>query len=139
MTPANPACSHRPAWRDRNVGAFVLGICALLLATSPADAAEKPVGPAFGPRLLHYPLQCHDERLCRIACFQNGVKVAERRSISKDDVLNLVVNAGLSEEIVRQWIEIRAADGKDVQTILLTKDTVCDLQSLSLKPPKLAR
>ena len=86
--------------------------------------------------LLHYPLRCHDAGACRVACYQNGVRIIDRGNISANDRLSLVVNAGLSEEIVRQWLEIRDAKG-GVQTILLTRDTACDLQSLSLDPQEL--
>lgn len=95
------------------------------------DEARSPL---FGPKLLYYPLECHDVRGCRLDCFQNGVNVVSRINISQHDAMFLVVNAGISDEIVPRWIEIRPFDDSQVQTVLLEPGALCDFQSISIKP-----
>ena len=90
----------------------------------------------FGPKLLYYPLECHNLRGCRIECYQNGTVVASRLSIAQNDTVSLVVNAGISDEVIPRWIEIRAFEESRNQTILLSPNTTCDLQSLTIGPEK---
>lgn len=103
----------------------------------PVLASDKPINPAFGPRLLYYPLTCEHERQCRITCYQAGRAIVDREAVTRTDRLHLVVSASRSDEIVRQWLEIRDADGTSVQTILLAPEVVCDLEGLSVNPPRL--
>jgi len=77
--------------------------------------------------------------LCRIDCFQNGVNVVSRLGISGDDQVSLVVSTGLADEFVPRWIEIRAPRSRDIETLLLGKSAICDLQSLSIEPVDAAR
>lgn len=108
------------------------------LAQSGAPARELPRelpgSVALGPRLLDYPMECADPRGCRIECFQHGAKVASRTGIGLQDEVRLIASAGVSDEVVPRWIEIRPFSGNDVQTLLLTSDTFCDLKSLVLSP-----
>lgn len=89
---------------------------------------------ALGPRLLDYPMECTAARGCRIECFQSGVQVASRTGIGAQDEVRLIASAGDSDEVIPRWIEIRPFNGIDVQTLLLTADTFCDLKSLILSP-----
>jgi hypothetical protein len=95
---------------------------------------ELPGSVALGPRLLDYPIDCTDPRGCRIECFQHGVKVISRTGIGQQDEVRLIASAGVSDEVIPRWIEIRPFSGSDVQTLLLTTDTFCDLKSLVLSP-----
>jgi hypothetical protein len=108
------------------------------LAQSAAPARELPRelsgSVALGPRLLDYPMECVDPRGCRIECYQHGVKVLSRTGIGLQDELRLIASAGVSDEVIPRWIEIRTFNGNDVQTLLLTADTFCDLKSLVLSP-----
>lgn len=117
---------------------FAAWLVPAALAQSGAPARELPRelpgSIALGPRLLDYPMDCVDPRGCRIECFQNGVKVASRTGIGAQDEVRLIASAGLSDEVIPRWIEIRPFSGNDVQTLLLTSDTFCDLASLVLSP-----
>ena len=99
-----------------------------------APIAETQKTPVFGPKLLYYPVECHDVRGCRIECYQNGTGVISRANISPHDSVHLVVNTGVSEEIEPRWIEIRSFDEAGIQTILLTRGTLCNLRALTIKP-----
>ena len=121
----------------------IRGAClALLLALAPGPAAQAQAQPApgpvtglvFGPKLLYYPLECQDTRGCRIDCFQHGVNVATHSDISTQDEVRLVVNAGISDEIIPRWIEIRPFNGSDSRTLLLTRNTFCDLKAFIIRP-----
>jgi hypothetical protein len=106
----------------------------LLLATtlSAQDNPRRglPGSIALGPRLLDYPMECVEPRGCRVECYQNGVQVLSRAGIGQQDEIRLVASAGVSDEITPRWIEIRAFNNGDVQTLLLTRDSFCDLKSL---------
>ena len=89
---------------------------------------------ALGPRLLDYPIECLEPRGCRIECYQNGVQVVSRGGIGQQDEIRLVASAGVSDEITPRWIEIRPFNNSNVQTLLLTRDSFCDLKSLTISP-----
>jgi hypothetical protein len=115
-------------------------LAALVVLGVPAGAhAEQQDRPAsgavgFGPRLLEYPVECVDPRGCRIECYQNGVKVLTRVGIGLQDEVRLLASAGEPDEIVPRWFEIRPFDGNDVQTLILSPDTFCDLKALVISP-----
>ncbi len=118
------------------------GAAALALALLvPGGAGAQDTAPrglpgdiALGPRLLEYPIECLDPRGCRIECFQNGTKIATRPTIGVQDEVKLVAAAKADAEVIPRWIEIRPFSGTDVQTLLLSPDTVCDLKSLVISP-----
>ncbi len=111
---------------------------AILLMVSPSLFAQAPPktssGLLFGPKLHRYPLECQDIRGCRIDCFQNGVNIATLTGISQQDEARLVVNAGISDEIIPRWIEITPFNGSEPRTLLLTRDTFCDLKAFIIQP-----
>ena len=88
----------------------------------------------FGPKLDYYPLECQDLRGCSIDCFQNGVNVASHTGISAQDEVRLVVNSGISDEIIPRWIEIRPFNNTEPRTLLLTRNTFCDLKAFIIRP-----
>ena len=112
-------------------------LLAVAAAVAVASADERHKGRTFGPRLLQYPLTCHEKNGCEVACFQAGIKIVSRNNISPDDRVVLIVGAGVSDEIAPRWLEIQAGDRTHAQTILLTQDTACDLQSLTINPLQL--
>ena len=103
-----------------------------LHGTTPAAAENMAQIPLFGPKLLYYPLRCDDPSGCRIDRYQNGANVVSRLNLSQEDIVQLVVNTGISDEFTPRWIEIRSSDGTARQTILLTPSTLCDLQGLGI-------
>ena len=109
---------------------LVLMSANLLAQTSP----KTSTGLLFGPKLHRYPLECQDIRGCRIDCFQNGVNIATLTGISQQDEAHLVVNAGISDEIIPRWIEITPFNGSEPRTLLLTRDTFCDLKAFIIRP-----
>lgn len=106
----------------------------LVLATPAPATGQAPKGPVLGPRLLYYPVRCLEGEPCRITCYLNGQQVLDKGSIATNDEINLVMNAGTRDELSRQWLEIKSRDGRKVQTLLLTADTFCNLQNLSIDP-----
>jgi len=111
-------------------GALLAGIA----AAEDAAERERAAGISLGPRLLDYPVECVDPRGCRIECFQDGVKVLSRGQIALQDELRLIASTSTRDEITPRWIEIRPFSGNDVQTLLLSAGTVCDLRSLVISP-----
>ncbi len=113
-------------------------LLALFPATAHAQAQTSPDtrsgGLIFGPKLLYYPLECQDSHGCRIDCFQNGVNVASHTGISHQDEVRLVVNAGISDEIIPRWIEIRPFNSGESRSLILTRDTFCDLKAFIIRP-----
>jgi hypothetical protein len=116
-----------------------------LLATMPAaiaqsspQAARQGQRPAttlrLGPRLLEYRIDCARSDSCRVQCFQHGLKIFDHAGIQPDDQLFMLASTSTQDEIVPRWLEIRPADGKPAQSILLSHDTACDLQSLTISP-----
>jgi len=67
-----------------------------------------------------------------VQCFQHGVKVFDHAGIKQDDRLHMLASTSSQDEIIPRWIEIRPANGKPAQSILLSSDTACDLQSLTI-------
>lgn len=105
----------------------------LLTAALPAQDSPRrdlPGSIALGPRLLDYPMECVEPRGCRIECYQNGVQIINRAGIGQQDEIRMVASAGVSDEITPRWIEIRPFNEGNVQTLLLTSDSFCDLKSL---------
>ena len=109
------------------------GLLAGALATASGALGDEPRVPLFGPKLLYYPLQCREPAGCRIDCYQDGAHVISRINLSGDDIVQLVVNSGIADEFTPRWIQISSADRSDAQTILLTRDTLCDLQGLAIE------
>ena len=101
-----------------------------------ADGAARglPGDVVLGPRLLDYPVECVDQRGCRIECFQNGVKIVARGNIGIQDDVRLIASTGNAEDVVPRWIEVRPFNGSDVETLLLSPATFCDLKSLVISP-----
>jgi hypothetical protein len=106
--------------------------CTLAQDKDAEPAQAEAAGMVFGPKLLSYAVECQEARACRIECFQNGVSVVLRSDIALGDEIRLVVNAGISDEVIPRWIEIRPVNGSSIQTILLTRDTLCDLKALTI-------
>ena len=118
----------------------------LALAAGTPSAAAQASSPAarqqqrpsatlrLGPRLLEYRIECTNPDSCRVQCFQHGVKVFDHAGIKKNDRLHLLASTGAEDEIIPRWIEIRPANGKPAHSILLSSDTACDLQSLTILP-----
>jgi len=133
MTPA-------PWFASIVLTALLLG----MFATSHRAAAQSAPQPKLhqrlsgsvklGPRLLDYRIECVDSRACRVQCFQHGTKVIDREIINKTDQLRMLASTSVDDDIVPRWIEIRSADGKEAQTLLLSRDTTCDLKSLIIAP-----
>jgi len=126
-----PSHIHRCGW----LALLLLGT-QVPMVFAQAQAAPKVAGSGlvFGPKLLYYPLECQESRGCRIDCFQNGVNVASHTDISLQDEVRLVVNAGISDEIIPRWIEIRPFNGSESRTLLLTRNTFCDLKAFIIHP-----
>ena len=99
-----------------------------------AAAAQDAGG--FERALLRFPLECQDLRGCRIDCFQNGVAVMSRSGINQHDSVQLVASPGSADLGTPRWIEIRPFNNSRVQTLLLTDETVCDLQGLIITAGK---
>ena len=114
--------------RRRTIAALV----AVLATAAVLAVDDDPEIPLFGPKLLYYWLRCDDSSGCRIDCYQNGANVISRLNLSSENIIALVVNTGITDEFTPRWIEIRSADGAAMQTILLTRDTLCDLQGLGI-------
>ena len=110
--------------------ALVAGVSGAQDTSQPETASSL----VFGPKLLYYPLECQEVRGCRLECFQNGVSIVSRGNLSVHDEIRLVVNAGISDEIIPRWIEVKPVAGVGSQTILLTRETVCDLRDLLIVP-----
>jgi len=105
--------------------------------SGPIQAQTSPGAPSglvFGPKLHRYPLECQDIRGCRIDCFQNGINVVSVTGISQQDEVRLVVNAGISDEVIPRWIEIQPFTGAESRSLLLTRDTFCDLKAFVIHP-----
>ena len=101
----------------------------------PAVARDSKGLPAtIGPRLIHYPLQCHDTGRCKIDCFQGGRVTFSRAQLNSGDRVTLVFNSVFSEQLRALWLELESADGSDRRTILLPEDTLCDFQGMSIEP-----
>jgi hypothetical protein len=107
-----------------------------LAGASAQDTASETTGSSlvFGPKLRYYPMECQEIRGCRLECFQSGVSVVTRGDLSVHDEIRLVVNTGISDEILPRWIEVKPVAGDGTQTILLTRDTVCDFRGLLIEP-----
>jgi hypothetical protein len=117
----------------RGLGVFAIVVMVstnLLAQTTP----KTSTGLLFDPKLHHYPLKCQDLRGCRIDCFQNGVNIATLTGISQQDEARLVVNVGISDEITPRWIEITPFNGSEPRTLLLSRDTFCDLKAFIIHP-----
>jgi len=115
----------------------VATIALLLAASLPAQDEPRrslPGSIALGPRLLHYPMECVEPRGCRIECYQHGVQIISRSGIGQQDEIRLVASAGVSDEITPRWIEIHPFNDSNVQTLMLTPDSFCDLKSLVISP-----
>jgi len=97
-------------------------------AGSPPRESASPV--ATGPLLVDYPMECVQPRGCRIECFQDGRSIVSRGDIGLQDEVRLVIAASAAT----RWIEIRPFNQNNVQTLLLTDETFCDLGSLVIAP-----
>lgn len=107
---------------------------ALQPESQPGQQQRLPAMVPLGPRLLDYSIQCIDSSACRVQCFQQGTKVIDREHINKNDRLRMFASSSTEDELIPRWIEIRSADGRDAQTVLLSSDTTCDLKSLIISP-----
>jgi hypothetical protein len=108
----------------------------LLLGMSASVGAKDAKGlpMTIGPRLIHYPLQCHDGDRCKIDCFQGGRVTFSKAQLGSGDRVTLVFNSVFSEQLRPLWLELAGADGSDRRTILLPTDTLCDFQGMSIEP-----
>ena len=116
---------------------LLLALAVLFPAPLGAQAKVLPgisSGMTFGPKLHYYPLECQDLTGCSIDCFQNGLNVASQTGISAQDEVRLVVNSGISDEIIPRWIEIRPFNDTEPRTLLLTRNTFCDLKAFIIRP-----
>jgi hypothetical protein len=142
LTARRPESTHTTAapW-------YTIALLATLLAMAAdshrANAQSAPISESqrrlpgsvtLGPRLLEYRIECVNPGSCRVQCFQHGVKVIDRGHIDKNDQLRMFASTSTRDEIIPRWIEIRSADGKDTQTLLLSSATTCDLKSLVISP-----
>ncbi|MFT5172009.1 MAG: hypothetical protein ACI8W7_000173 [Gammaproteobacteria bacterium] len=115
----------------------VLGFCCQAAARSaelPKLPQRLPGSVSVGPRLVEYQIECIDSSACRVQCYQHGVEVFKREHINQSDQLRMLASTNADGELTPQWIEIRAAASRDTRTVLLSRDTSCDLKSLIISP-----
>jgi hypothetical protein len=133
-------CTAAPPWYTI---AMLAALLAMAAGSHRANAQSAPMSGlqqrlpgsvTLGPRLLEYRIECVNPGSCRVQCFQHGVKVIDRGHIDKNDQLRMFASTSVRDEIIPRWIEIRSADGKDAQTLLLSSATTCDLKSLVISP-----
>ena len=96
---------------------------------------QRPPGSVtIGPVLLEYRMKCVDASKCRVQCFQHGTKIIDRGNIGKSDRLRMFASTSALDEMIPRWIEVSSADGSEVQSVLLSATTTCDLKSLAILP-----
>ena len=93
-----------------------------------------PGSVSVGPRLIEYQIACIDARTCHVRCYQHGVEIFKRDHIKQSDQLRMLASTNADGELTPQWIEIRAEASPETRTVLLSRDTSCDLQSLIISP-----
>lgn len=103
-------------------------------AEPPKLPSRLPGSISVGPRLVEYQIECIDASACRVRCYQHGVEVFKRDHISQSDQLRMLASTNADGELTPQWIEIRAAASRETRTVLLSRDTSCDLKSLIISP-----
>ena len=100
----------------------------------PQSQLRLPSSISIGPRLIEYPIECIDSRACEVRCHQHGVEVFKRAHILQTEQVRMLASTNADGEIIPRWLEIRAAAGGDTRTVLLSRDTSCDLQALVISP-----
>lgn len=123
----------------RHVLVLFIVLLAMAAGSQRADAQSgrhpRPPGSVtIGPVLLEYRMECVDSRTCRVQCFQHGTKIIDRGDIGKNDRLRMFASTSALNEIVPRWIEVRPSGGREVQSVLLSSSTTCDLKSLVILP-----
>ena len=112
----------------------LLGLALALAAPTGAGAQGSEPDPLLRSRLLHYRVVCVEAGQCKLECYQDGRIVISRARLEVDDRVTLVLTDGFSDRLQPLWIEIEPPSGRDVRTILLPRDVLCDLQGLTIKP-----